>query len=139
MNDPLKTFLYRPVFSTVLENRAETSMIVGFGIVHLGSNLLGVTFWSCPILSTTGMPCPGCGLTHATMQLLHGDLIDSLKTHAFAPVFLVALLLMVVVLFMPKSVRSRIINFVNRLETRNGITAWVFCLLMFYWAVRLIA
>lgn len=139
MNDLLKTLWHQPVFSTILESRVETAAIVGFGVVHLGLGMMGLSFWNCPILAATGVPCPGCGLTRATMQLFHGNISDSLQTHAFAPIFLMALLLMITVLVLPKSARIKIINFVNRLERRNGITAWVFTSLMFYWAFRLIA
>ena len=139
MNDSLKTLWHQPVFSTILESRVETAAIVGFGVVHLGLGMMGLSFWNCPILAATGVPCPGCGLTRATMQLFHGNILDSLQTHAFAPIFLMALLLMITVLVLPKSARIKIINFVNRLERRNGITAWVFTSLMFYWAFRLIA
>jgi hypothetical protein len=139
MNDSLKTLWHQPVFSTILESRVETAAIVGFGVVHLGLGMMGLSFWNCPVLAATGIPCPGCGLTRATMQLFHGNISDSLQTHAFAPIFLMALLLMTTVLVLPNSVGTKIINFVNRLETRNGITAWVFFSLMFYWAFRLIA
>ena len=139
MNDSLKTLWHQPVFSTILDSRVETAAIVGFGVVHLGLGMMGLSFWNCPILAATGVPCPGCGLTRATMQLFHGNISDSLQTHAFAPIFLMALLLMITVLVLPKSARIKIINFVNRLERRNGITAWVFSSLMFYWAFRLIA
>lgn len=139
MNDSLKTLWHQPVFSTILNSRVETAAIVGFGVVHLGLGMMGLSFWNCPILAATGVPCPGCGLTRATMQLFHGNILDSLQTHAFAPIFLMALLLMITVLVLPKSARIKIINFVNRLERRNGITAWVFSSLMFYWAFRLIA
>ncbi|HNJ12321.1 MAG TPA: hypothetical protein PLN43_02005, partial [Anaerolineales bacterium] len=63
----------------------------------------------------------------------------SLQTHAFAPIFLAALLLMISVLILPEPARKKIISFVNRLETRNGVTAWVFFSLVLYWAFRLIA
>lgn len=139
MNDSLKILWHQPIFSTILESRVETAAIVGFGVVHLGLGMMGLSFWNCPILAATGVPCPGCGLTRATMQLFHGNISDSLQTHAFAPIFLMALLLMITVLVLPNSARIKIISFVNRLETRNGITAWVFISLMFYWAFRLIA
>lgn len=138
MKDQIKTLWHQPVFANLLENRMETSAIVGFGVVHIGLNLVGISFWRCPILAATGIPCPGCGLTRATMQLLHGDIATSLKTHAFAPIFLVALALMVAVLILPESIRTNLINFVKRIETRNGVTAWGFTLLMLYWAARLI-
>ena len=29
------------------------------------ARLLRVTIWQCPIRATTGIPCPGCGLSSA--------------------------------------------------------------------------
>ncbi|RIK54801.1 MAG: hypothetical protein DCC59_02735, partial [Chloroflexi bacterium] len=81
-----KSLWHQPVFSAILEKRRAAAVLAGLGVVHIGLNLAGLSFWSCPILSATGVPCPGCGLTRAVMQLLHGDVAASLQTHAFAPV-----------------------------------------------------
>jgi Protein of unknown function (DUF2752) len=47
----------------------------------------------CPMASTFGVPCPGCGLTRATLALLHGDLHAALHFHPLvwllAPLFAV--------------------------------------------------
>lgn len=37
----------------------------------------------CPIYSTTGFYCPGCGGTRAFKFLLQGDILNSLKYHPF--------------------------------------------------------
>ncbi len=139
MNNSLHTLWHQPVFSNLLENRGENAAIVGFGVVHISVNLAGLSFWQCPILTATGIPCPGCGLTRATMQLLHGDVIASLQTHAFAPIFMFALILMCLALVLPTNLSQNIISSVRQLEVRNGLTAWVLCSLMLYWAIRLIA
>ncbi|NUQ60057.1 MAG: DUF2752 domain-containing protein [Anaerolineales bacterium] len=68
-----KSLWHQPVFSAILEKRRAAAVLAGLGVVHIGLNLAGLSFWSCPILSATGVPCPGCGLTRAVMQLLHGD------------------------------------------------------------------
>ena len=45
----------------------------------------------CPLASSFGIPCPGCGLTRATLALLHGDVRAALHFHPLvwllAPVF----------------------------------------------------
>jgi hypothetical protein len=130
---------HAPAFSSLLQNRREGMFIVGAGALHLGLNLVGLPGWGCPILSATGIPCPGCGLTRASMQLIHGDFVGSFHTHAFAPVFLFAMSLMIVTLILPEAQRINLIAKITRLETRNGITAWVLFFLMLYWAWRLIA
>lgn len=43
----------------------------------------------CIIRAITGLPCPGCGLTHSGLALLHGDVAESLRYHAlFVPYIL---------------------------------------------------
>jgi hypothetical protein len=138
MNTTFRQVWYAPVFSNLLENRTEGLVIVGAGALHLGLSLAGLPGWSCPILAATGVPCPGCGLTRASLEFIRGDFSDSFHTHAFAPVFLFALLLMVVTLVLPESQRINLIVRIKRLETRNGITTWGLLSLMLYWAIRLI-
>lgn len=47
--------------------------------------LFGVAVWTqlplCPLAGTFGIPCPGCGLTRATLALLRGDLRGALELH----------------------------------------------------------
>ncbi len=46
----------------------------------------------CPLASVLGVPCPGCGLTRATLCLAHGDLKHALELHplvlVLAPLFI---------------------------------------------------
>ena len=50
-----------------------------------------VDFPLCPLASSFGIPCPGCGLTRATLALLHGDVRAALHFHPLvwllAPLF----------------------------------------------------
>jgi hypothetical protein len=137
MNTAFRQAWYTPAFSSLLENRREGSIIIGAGVLHLGLSLAGLPSWNCPILTATGVPCPGCGLTRATMQLLHGEFIPSLQTHAFAPFLLFALGVMLIVLILPEMYRQSVIAAVKRLETRNGMTSILLSGLMLYWFARL--
>ena len=40
----------------------------------------------CPFAIITRHPCPGCGLTRATLSLLRGDVIAAVHFHPLAPV-----------------------------------------------------
>ena len=50
-----------------------------------------VDFPLCPLASSFGIPCPGCGLTRATLALLHGNVRAALHFHPLvwllAPLF----------------------------------------------------
>lgn len=130
-------FLFSPVLSTVLENRRESLILVGAGIVHVGLNLAGLPGWVCPMRAATGIPCPGCGLTTAAVQLLHGDFIGSIHTHAFAPIFIATIIVMLAALILPGEPRQKFISAFARLETRSGLTAWLLLALFLYWGARL--
>ncbi|WP_437581698.1 DUF2752 domain-containing protein [Sorangium sp. So ce887] len=39
----------------------------------------------CPFAIVTGHPCPGCGLTRATLALAHGHVAEALRFHPLAP------------------------------------------------------
>ena len=36
---------------------------------------------TCPSATLFGVPCPGCGLTRATLALLHGDVVAAWRLH----------------------------------------------------------
>jgi hypothetical protein len=40
----------------------------------------------CPSALFLGVPCPGCGLTRATVAMLHGDFASALRLHPLSPV-----------------------------------------------------
>ncbi len=45
----------------------------------------------CPMAGVLGIPCPGCGLSRATLALLHGEVREAVHLHplvlVLAPVF----------------------------------------------------
>jgi hypothetical protein len=60
-----------------------------------------------------GIPCPGCGLTTAIAELLRGDWRGSLSIHAFAPIFVVAFVIMLAAV-----VVGVILNVIGRASAR---------------------
>ena len=134
----LKNIWYQPTFAAILEKRTESSILVGVGLLQISLHLLGLPGWVCPFKQVFGLPCPGCGLTAATGQFLHGQFRESLQTHAFAPIFLGAFSLMAVVALFPKKYSAALVTRVASFEARTGLTAWLLTALMFYWIVRLL-
>jgi hypothetical protein len=128
---------FTPVFSTLIENRPQGLTIVGSGVLLVGLHLAGLPGWACPFKTMFGIPCPGCGLTTAMDQLLHGQLSNSLHTHAFAPIFLFSMVVMAVVLTLPEKQHKSAVEWIARFERHTGITALILVALMVYWVIRL--
>ncbi len=57
-------------------------LVLGFGA------WMNWHLWPCVFAEITGLPCPGCGLTRATVALVHGDWRTSWAYHPFAGFFL---------------------------------------------------
>jgi len=128
---------FTPTFSNLLQNRTEGLVIVGAGALQIGLHLVGLPGWACPFKSLFGLPCPGCGLTTATGQLLHGQFVASLQTHAFASIFVFSFLVMAVALFLPEKQRESMITWIARFEQRTGVMALILVALLIYWVIRL--
>jgi hypothetical protein len=83
----------------------------------LGGAMLGVAaLWPllpahppgvCPLRTTTGIPCPLCGMTRAVVEAVHGDIAASLRYH---PAGVLAVLFAIVLLVGWRVERVRIPN-----------------------------
>lgn len=127
-----------PLLAQLLERRV-TGVWVGVAVVaHLGLMRLELPAWPCPVQHALGIPCPGCGLSRAIVALLHGDWLAALRLHAFAPLLLAALALIIGMAVLPEPLRRRGIATVDHLERRTGLTVLLLGALMVYWLVRLL-
>jgi hypothetical protein len=54
-------------------------LVTGIASTITGAALAGAPL--CPMAALFGVPCPGCGLTRATLALLHGNLGAALHLH----------------------------------------------------------
>ncbi|HMQ52507.1 MAG TPA: DUF2752 domain-containing protein [Anaerolineae bacterium] len=126
-----------PILAWVMENRIAGLMITGATGLQLGLTAAGLPGWTCPFLHVLGVPCPGCGLSRASLALVQGDWATMLSLHAFAPGLVLALLLIAVGTVLPDQPRRRLIEGVARLEYRTGLTALLLVGLLLYWLVRL--
>ena len=63
--------------------RVSRPLRIALVALLLGAFALAVhsDFPLCPLASSLGIPCPGCGLTRATLALFHGDLRGALRLH----------------------------------------------------------
>ena len=135
---PLKNKICSPILTSLVQNRTTGLLVAGAAGLQAGLTSLGLPGWQCPFLHVLGLPCPGCGLSRAIAELLHGDWYSSLKLHAFAPIFVVALLLIILATILPQNQRIWFINQLELVERRTGITALLLIGLMLYWLIRLL-
>lgn len=59
--------------------------LVAAGLVALAFALALLDTPLCPTAFFFGVPCPGCGLTRASLALLRGDFAAALRFHPLAP------------------------------------------------------
>lgn len=77
-------------------------------------------------------------MTRATILLFEGEWQRSITFHAFAPVFLVALALIVGTAMLPAIKAQRVSNFIEGVELSTGITYILLLGLIIYWLARLL-
>lgn len=72
--------------------------LVGLFVVFLASVLFrppaGEYFSVCGFKNLTGLPCPGCGLTHSFCALGKGEVTDALAFNLLGPPLFLALMLL---------------------------------------------
>ena len=123
--------------ASLLRSRPTAVLLAGLAALQLGLTAFGLPGWPCPLLQGLGIPCPGCGLTRASLELLRGQWRASLSHHAFAPLLLVAVTMIGGANLLPGSLRLALIDGVERLEQRTGLTALLLVGLVLYWIARL--
>jgi hypothetical protein len=124
--------------SSVLSDRKLAFVLAGATVLQVALVSLKLPGWQCPILHITGVPCPGCGLTRAIMLLLQGEVLASIRFHAFAPIFLVAIMLVALTAVLPKSLVQPVISGTEVLERHTRFTVIVLTGLILYWLARLL-
>jgi hypothetical protein len=122
--------------TSLLRSRPTAAFLAGIAGVHLALVAFGLPGWPCPLLSGLGIPCPGCGLSRAVIELLRGDWRDAMELHAFSPVFLAAIVLILGMSLLPERHRLPLIETVERVERRTGVSALLLVGLLLYWVFR---
>jgi len=134
----LKESLCRPLLAPILADVRLALFLAGFGVLHLALTAWGIPLWQCPVKSSLGISCPGCGLTTAMVFLLCGDWGSALSAHAFSPLFLPALPLLLVSVLLPRSLRRRAARRVADLERRTGFAGFILLSMLVYGIMRLL-
>lgn len=139
----LKSFYYglitesrKPLLSAIASNRLSGWFGTGFILIHLIISFFGISIWQCPIRTYLGFPCPGCGLSRATLLLLQGKWEMSLKEHALAPFFLIGIIIITVVTLLPEKQYQKTIKQMTIFEKRSGFSGYFMGIVLLYWLLR---
>jgi hypothetical protein len=130
--------LFSPVLSPILHDRRLSSLISGAAFLQVLLVSLRLGGWPCPFFHTLGIPCPGCGMTRATLFLIQGQWKQAFVMHAFAPALLVALALIFFCTISPRAYAERMAQRAEFLERYTGLTTLLIGGLILYWLARLV-
>jgi hypothetical protein len=72
------------------------------------------------------------------MLMLRGEVLAAIKFHAFAPIFIALISILIVSTFLPRSVAEPLIYKAEVVERRTGVTIMILGGLILYWLARLI-
>ncbi len=124
--------------ATLLRDRKFGLLLTG----ALGLNVVAIALhlpgWECAFFRLTGVPCPGCGLTRACLLFLEGKVQASIEFHAFAPIFVVLIGMLILCTLLPSTLTEPLINKTEKLERQTGITIIILGGLILYWLARLL-
>ena len=124
--------------SSILRDRRFALVFAGGVGLQIGLGAMRLHPWQCPIFSSTGIPCPGCGLTRAMVLLLQGQWRASIQYHAFAPIFLILGVATLVALLLPASISRPLLHKVEAQERQTKLTVIILTGLILYWLARLL-
>jgi hypothetical protein len=129
-------WFFTPVLAPLLLNRRLNGIFIGAGVTQLILVATGLNGWQCPIKSTFGIICPGCGLTTAMTLLVRGRWAAAVGMHVYAPLFLVILTSMLAAILLPAVYLKKVSTAVAILERKTGITAIMVLGMALYWLLR---
>ena len=127
-----------PPISPILRDRKFTVALAGATVIHVALVSLSLPSWECPFFRLTGIPCPGCGLSRSVLLLLKGEVGAALRYHAFAPLFVLAFIALLLSILLPKSIIQPAIARAELTERKTGLTALILGGLILYWLARLL-
>ena len=124
--------------ASLLASRRAALAVTAAAAAQVALVRAGWPSWPCPLLHSVGVPCPGCGLTRATLALASGDWQRALTIHAFSPLLLLALALVAAAALLPERPRLLIVSGVESLERRARLSLILSAGLICYWLARLL-
>ena len=98
-------------------------------IVPAGKIISILGFAACPFRLITGIPCPGCGMTHSLLSIIQGDIWDAA---CFNPFSFFLIFILVISLFPDAYIKRQPPRAINLMKSFFII---VLSLALSYWLV----
>jgi len=134
----IKRGLFVPVLGPLMQNRWIIALLATLTFVQVALTATGITAWQCPVRSTLGVLCPGCGLTRATVFLIQGHWQAAFDLHAFAPIFLGIGIFLAIGSFLPARLQQKAAYQITAFERHSGIVALFGLSFLLYWILRIV-
>ena len=134
----IRSGFFSPVLGPLVQNRQAIVLLAAVTVVQVALTAAGTIAWQCPVKSTLGVVCPGCGLTRAMVLFAQGHWRAAIDLHAFAPIFLGAGIFLVVVSILPAGVQQKIADQIAAFERLSGIVCLLMLSILAYWILRII-
>jgi len=129
--------LFAPVLGPLLQSRGIIVLLASVALAQMALTAMGITAWQCPVRSTLGVICPGCGLTRAMVLLIQGHWQASFDLHAFAPIFLGIGFFLAIGSILPARLQQIAAYQIANFERHTGIVALFGLSFMVYWILRI--
>lgn len=128
-----------PVLAPLVASRGLAGLMLAAAAVQAGLTFSGYGLWSCPVQSTLGLPCPGCGISRGLVSLITGHWQAAVHLHSFSPFVLAALIITGVCSLLPERSHHRAVNIIAGVEKSTGISFMIIIGMLAVWVFRVVA
>ncbi len=132
------SWLHRPLVAPIARQTALALALGIAGVIQVLAALFNLPLIPCPLLHATNIPCPGCGISRACAALLRGKWSQSMRLHALAIFFLIAIPLLLFAALLPPRSRTLYCDRLEKFERATGITRLLLIATFLYWLGRLL-
>jgi hypothetical protein len=129
---------FAPVLAPILRRPLLSLVLAASGTGQVFATIFHAPAMRCPVMELFHVPCPGCGVSRACAATLQGEWSQAIHLHAFAPLFLVAILLFWLAAALPAHARQRLAGQIESFERRTALPTLLLITLILYWIVRLL-
>jgi hypothetical protein len=134
----IRSGFFSPVLGPLVQNRQAIVLLAAVTVVQVALTAAGTIAWQCPVKSTLGVVCPGCGLTRAMVLFAQGHWKAAIDLHAFAPIFFGVGIFLVIGSILPAGLQQKIAYQIAAFERLTGIVGLLILSILAYWILRII-